>query len=50
MNVWQATSSSGFSGYNLATLGVKDSLRSMAWSKSRHGGRVLKVCSENMSA
>ena len=50
MNVWQAVSSSGFSGYSLATLGVKDSVRSMAWSKSCHGGRMLKVCLENTSA
>ena len=50
MNVWQATSSAGFSGYSLATLSVKDSLRLMVWSKSRHGGRMSKVCSENMLA
>ena len=50
INAWQAASSSGFNGHNLATLGVKDSLRSMAWSKSRHGGSVSKVCSENTSA
>ena len=49
MNVRQAVSSSGFSGYSLATLGVKDSLRSMAWSKSHCGGRASKVCSENTS-
>ena len=49
MNAQQAVSSSGFSGYSLATLGAKDSLRSMVWSKSRRGGRASKVCSENTS-
>ena len=49
MNAWQAANSLGFSGYSLATLGVKDSLRLMVWSKSHCGGRMSKVYSENTS-
>ena len=48
--ILQASSSAGFSRYSLATLSVNDSLRSMAWSKLRCGGRMSKVCSENTSA
>ena len=48
--VLQAFSSAGFSRYSLATLGVNDSLRLMAWSKLHCRGRASKVCSEKTSA
>ena len=48
--VLQASTSWGFSGYSLATFGMNELVRSMAWSKLQRGGRVLNICSPNMSA
>ena len=40
MKALQASTSWGFSGYNLATFGTNESLRSMAWSKLQQGEGV----------
>ena len=50
MNSLHVSTSWGFSGYIFATFGMNGSFSSMAWSKSRRGGRVSKVCLEKTSA